>query len=342
MGIDRPDDANVPPDNHSDPPAAHPPAETRYRQDYYADRRVAAAQERTEPADRSEPGARSKPGEQSEPPSRSEPEAPSKPLKPTESNQQAPSASSWEETAELSRWMWTEYKRRWPPEERPPADRSKYPPGSWCGDGNQVLKPADNERINAACDRIADRERERITPALCAIESQDPDRNLIGLKDCLKGRDRIKEKIYGMMQESGFSPDEAVSRVPDTIRYTFQYDESRYTRGVQADIARMEEKGLKLDILKNSWSSDQYKGINSQWTEPDTGQRFEVQFHTRISFEAKQITHGAYERLRAEQRPDKFEQMVLEAFQNKVTAEVPLPPGAVDIPEYPRRDTDAR
>ena len=46
------------------------------------------------------------------------------------------------------------------------------------------------------------------------------------------------------------------------------------------------------------WSDDKYKGINSQWIEPDSGQRFEVQFHTRISFEAKQLTHHAYERLR--------------------------------------------
>ena len=41
--------------------------------------------------------------------------------------------------------------------------------------------------------------------------------------------------------------------------------------------------------------SDQYKGINSQWIDPESGQRFEVQFHTRISFEAKQLTHDAYE-----------------------------------------------
>jgi hypothetical protein len=67
-----------------------------------------------------------------------------------------------------------------------------------------------------------------------------------------------------------------------------------------------------------------------------------VQFHTRISFEAKQLTHGAYERLRTQQPPDAFEQMVLEAFQKKVTAEVPVPPGADGIPDYPERDADAR
>ena len=75
------------------------------------------------------------------------------------------------------------------------------------------------------------------------------------------------------------------------------------------------------------WSKDQYKGINSQWIDPESGQRFEVQFHTRISFEAKQLTHDAYERLRTHQA-DKFEELVLEAFQRKVTAEVPVPPGA--------------
>jgi hypothetical protein len=116
---------------------------------------------------------------------------------------------------------------------------------------------------------------------------------------------------------------------------------ARYTQGVRADIARLQDQGFELIKLRNSWSDDQYKGINSQWIEPDTGQRFELQFHSRISLEAKQLTHGAYERIRTRQ-PDEFEQMVLEAFQKKVTAAVPVPPGAADIPDYPKRGTDAR
>ena len=39
---------------------------------------------------------------------------------------------------------------------------------------------------------------------------------------------------------------------------------------------------------------------------------------------------------------DAFEELVLEAFQKKVTADVPVPPGAADIPDYPERGTDAR
>jgi len=157
----------------------------------------------------------------------------------------------------------------------------------------------------------------------------------------LKGRDRIKEKVHDGIQFLKRSPEEAVSHVRDAIRYTFQYQEARYTRGVLADIARLKDQGFELDKLKNSWSDDQYKGINSQWTDPDTGQRFEVQFHTRISFEAKQLTHGAYERLRSQQA-DSLEELVLEAFQKKVTAEVPVPLGAESIPDYPERKADAR
>ena len=167
-----------------------------------------------------------------------------------------------------------------------------------------------------------------------ATESQDPDRHLVGFDDRLKDRDRIKEKVYGTIKESSRSPEQAVSLVQDTIRYTFQYEEARYTQGVRTDIERLNDQGFELHKLKNYWSDDQYKGINSQWIEPDTGQRFEVQFHTRISFEAKQLTHDAYERLRTQQA-DAFEQMVLEAFEKKVAAEVAVPPGAADIPDYP-------
>jgi hypothetical protein len=243
-------------------------------------------------------------------------------------------SDKWNEKATESRWMWTEYQRKWPPSERPSPDKPANPPGSWHGEGNRDLDRAANDRVEAACDRIADREREKITPAMRAVESQDPDRHLVGLDDRLKGRDRIQEKVYDTVKERDRSPEDAVSLISDAIRYTLQYRESRYTQGVWADIERLKEHGFELHKVKNFWSDEQYKGINSQWIEPDTGQRFEVQFHTRISYEAKQLTHDAYKRLRTHQA-DKFEELVLEAFQKKVAADVPAPPGAADIPDRP-------
>src|SRR5579859_5459992 len=229
----------------------------------------------------------------------------------TAADEQA-ATEKWQERATESRSIWTEYQRKWPPAERPSTDRS--------------LDSADNSRVEAECDRIARREEERISPAIRSIESQDPNRNLVGFDDRLKGRDRIKEKVHDKMEELFCSAEEAMSVVSDTIRYTFQYREARYTEGVWSDLERMKGEGFKLYQLKNSWAGEEYKGINSQWIEPATGQRFEVQFHTRISFEAKQLTHNAYERLRTQQA-DEFEKMVLKAFNRKVSAEVPVPPG---------------
>ena len=314
MGADRPGDADMPPDDHPDrrddqdgtgdhaARAGNTGAETRTRQEYYSDLRVTVSREESTVA------------------------------RQVTAEEQAGS-QKWEEKVAESRWMWSEYQRKWPPAERPSTDRSTGPPGSRHGDGHRLLESADNSRVEAECDRIAKREEERISPAMHAVESQDPDRQLIGFQHRLKGRDRIKEKVYDGIKLLKHSPEEAVSLVPDTIRYTFQYQESRYTSGVWTDIERLKGEGFKLNKLKNYWSDNQYKGINSTWTEPDTGQRFEVQFHTRISFEAKQLTHTAYERIRSEQA-DAFEELVLEAFQKKVTADVPVPPGAADILDY--------
>jgi hypothetical protein len=318
---DRPEDQPDRPEDQPDRPGdrlsqdpdptrpARSPAETRSRTEYYVDLRTKVSAEQTAESGR------------------------------TAADQQAAEAK-WQKDSAESRSIWAEYQRKWPPAspaetDKPSSQDASYP------DRTRSLDDATNRKVEAECDLIADRERDKITPALQSIESQDPDRHLVGLDHRLKGRDRIKEKVNDGIKFLNHSPEEAVSLVPDAIRYTFQYQPDRYTRGVWLDIGRLREQGFELYKLKNSWSGDQYKGVNSQWVEPGTGQRFEVQFHTRISFEAKQLTHKAYERLRTKQ-PDDLEELVLEAFQKKVAAGVPVPPGANDIPDYPERHADAR
>jgi hypothetical protein len=281
-------------------------AETRSRQECYDDLRAAAATEQTV-------------------------------TRRTAAEEQA-GYEKWSETREEAR---SEYQRRWPAKDRPHVDKSGVEPGAWRGEGNRKLDAADNHRVKAACDQIFKLEEDKITPAMRAIESQDRDRHLVGLENRRKGLDRIKEKVADRIEEKNRTPEEAVSLIADTLRYTFQYEESRYSQGVSADIARMKEQGFKLIKLENSWKKEDYKGINSQWIDPETGQRLELQFHTRISFEAKQVTHDAYKQLRSG-RPGESEKMELKDFQRKVSAEVPIPPGAADIPGYPKSGADAR
>jgi hypothetical protein len=137
VGVDLPEEADVPPEGHADRRddqtggrrTARPggtAAETRSHEECYNDLRIADAKQQSIAAQR------------------------------ITAEEQA-AADTWNGNVTDSRWLWAEYQRRWPPEERRPVDTSNDPPGSWRGDGNRFLKVADNSRVEAACDQIADR-----------------------------------------------------------------------------------------------------------------------------------------------------------------------------------------
>ena len=196
MESDLPDEADESPDGNADrrddqddngqaARPGHAEAETRNREEYYTDLRVAVSKEESVTA-----------------------------LQAAAEEQNT--WGKWRETVTESRWMWSEYQRRWPQEDRPPVDRS---------DDAEV-----DAQVDAACDRIAILERHKISPAMRAIEGQDPDRRLVGFEDRVKGRDRIKEKVCAITESLDRTAEQAVFLIPDTLRYTFQYQEARYTQ----------------------------------------------------------------------------------------------------------------
>jgi hypothetical protein len=189
--------------------------------------------------------------------------------------------------------------------------------------------------IDQGCERVREIEETVVTPAMLRIESEDPTRHLVGLDHCLKGKDRLTEKVSRQVDaQPSLTYENAFASVKDAIRYTFQYPDERYADGVRTDCERLESASFELVELRNTWDNDEYKGINSRWKIPETGQLFEVQFHTEDSFEAKQRSHGAYEKLRHPDTPP-AERDAMRSFQREVTARVPAPVGAADIPDYP-------
>lgn len=250
-----------------------------------------------------------------------------------------PTRPSWDAEVPSLREAWADHEKRWDQPER--AGQSPQPDSSpgWHGQGDRHLDPDTNAEVDQGCDRIREVSENVITPAMNEIRAQDPDRSLIGLEYHLKGPDRLKEKIADDLKaRPGLTAAQALSLVPDAIRFTFCYSDERYAEGVRADLQRLRESGFEsAKPLKNSWVSDQYKGINAQLREPSSGQRFEVQFHTQASFEAKQLTHGAYERIRNLATSD-TEHGELEDFQRQVCAKIPVPPGATEIIEHGRKD----
>jgi hypothetical protein len=181
--------------------------------------------------------------------------------------------------------------------------------------------------------RVREIEEKTVTPAMRRIEAEDPDRHLAGLENRLKGKERLTEKVEFDVQKKGSTLEDAFANVKDAIRYTFVYNEEKYTAGVYADCERIESAGFERFDRRNLWDQDEYKGVNSRWRIPGSNRIFEVQFHTQASLDAKEETHSAYERIRSLLDDDE-EVAQLHAYQREVTSKVSIPPGALEISEY--------
>lgn len=251
---------------------------------------------------------------------------------------QAAARQTWATAVPDLRAAWEEHKEKFP-ERTPPTPRTQ-PDGGWAADGNRRLTPEQNAEATKACADLRDEADQVTLPAVRRVEEASPGGRLAGLDHMLKGEDRLKEKIAAAMEAPGVTVREAIALVADAVRYTLTYDDAgRYAEGVLADLDGLKAEGFELIKLKNLWHADQYKGVNSQWCRPDTGLRFEMQFHTPESLEAKELTHKAYERIRG-QTISSTEKLELEAFQRRVNALVATPPSTDRIKDFPEQDDD--
>jgi len=248
---------------------------------------------------------------------------------------------AWARAAPLLRAEWEAHKQRNPDREQQRG--TTLADGGWVGEGNRRLSPEQNAEAAKCATDLRDEAFGRIGPAMDRIEAADPSRRLAGREHMLKGEDRLKEKIADeLTAQPGITVRTALGAVSDGVRFTLEYPAERYAEGVLADIQRMKAEGFQLTRLKNLWHTHQYKGVNSQWRAPETGTRCEIQFHTGESLEAKELTHQAYERIRAagalptEER-DFAEEQALEGFQSRANAALVTPPGTDAIEVFRRR-----
>jgi hypothetical protein len=241
-------------------------------------------------------------------------------------------SEGWRAALPQLQTLWERHAERWPAEQQSPVDRSTDEPGSWRGDDGRYLDYEENLVTEHAVDRVSKAEPE-VTRSMKGVETEVPGARLVGLQYCLKGEERYKEKVATEVQlKPERSIIEILARVPDAIRYTFECGEDHYMNSYQDICGRLEERGNELLVRRNSWDDPDYKGVNTRWLTAD-GQTFEVQIHTADSFQAKQLTHVAYERLRTgvatgAERPE------LESFQEAVTSSIPVPRGVEAITDY--------
>jgi hypothetical protein len=157
-----------------------------------------------------------------------------------------------------------------------------------------------------------------MTDGVQSLDGKVPWRHLVGLEHRLKDEDRVKARIAEDIRVKGRTVDQAFATLGDAIRFTFQYPEDRYTEGVLGDLGQLAAQGFTEVRRVNFWTRPgEHKGIVSCWREPESGVLLEVQFHTRPSYEAWQLTHPASERLRHPRTSD-AERADLKVFLRKV------------------------
>ncbi len=139
----------------------------------------------------------------------------------------------WEAVAPSLREAWADHEKKWPLPERPGHSPRPEDPGAWHGDGGRYLSREASAEVEQGCEKIRDVGENIIMMAMRPIEAEDPRRNLIGLDYRLKGPDRLKEKVAGILDE--------------------QPELSHYSDGARADMDRLTERGFELaKPLKNS------------------------------------------------------------------------------------------
>jgi hypothetical protein len=175
-----------------------------------------------------------------------------------------------------------------------------------------------------------------LTPAMRRVEAELTHGTLVPdtEKLALKSPNRFKEKLAKMISlEPDIMPGDHAARIHDGIRYTFLFEDQFYSAGVRDAENRLACYGYKLVGRKPSWLGKEYKGINSQWRDPASGQLFEVQFHTPASWDAKQRTHDSYEKVQ-DPATTPEDRARLKAYQREVATSAPIPPGALEFAPY--------
>lgn len=165
------------------------------------------------------------------------------------------------------------------------------------GSGKGKFGTAQNKEVWALAQGVA-KKAKLAEPEITGLMKQLADENsgkLVNLEYRLKGASRIDEKIKDdALQDYDGNFEAAAANIGDSVRYTMQLDESKYSQSVVNTVESLNAAGYTTRV-KNFWQDNNtYKGVNAVVTSPN-GQIFELQFHTMDSLITKEINHKIYE-----------------------------------------------
>jgi hypothetical protein len=182
---------------------------------------------------------------------------------------------------------------------------------------------------------------------------------LVGLENRVKSQeslsrkiaDKVQQKVDKLQNVKGKSIDEATKfglekelpkqtgKINDVLRYTKTFTENEYQAGIQKTLSALEKQGYKVEKVYDGWSLRKagldkdtgYRGINVTMKNPK-GQQFELQFHTKSSFDLKTKNHLLYEEWRNPKTTDVRKKEIIK-IQIKKAENLSLPKDIDNIPK---------
>jgi hypothetical protein len=127
--------------------------------------------------------------------------------------------------------------------------------------------------------------------------------SLTGLLHRIKTVDSLERKISETSEELEISSKQAAESIKDSLRYTVLYGPKGMFKKAETVTRKLENSGFELiDKPKNMFlrrgEDLDYYGYHTWFRHKETGQVFELQFHTQETFDLKERIHNLYEEAR--------------------------------------------
>jgi hypothetical protein len=191
------------------------------------------------------------------------------------------------------------------------------------------LKTESLEEVVQILRQAAKKVEPRVTATLQRLAAKFEGR-LAGLEYKIKDAESLGRKINADSVDKVKIFSEVAAEIYDVLRYTVVLPAEKYAKRTKQIIAALQVQGYTKVRVKNLWRKPAgYRGVNTVFVTPD-GHYFELQFHTKQSFSAKQTTHDIYKRQR-KLDPGSSEAIKLEKQADEVFSKVGTPPAAGSI-----------
>jgi len=208
--------------------------------------------------------------------------------------------------------------------------RAKRPAGTAVS-GLADLEPGDSQTVAQYYQSQAEQSEPALTEMMQTLAELSGG-NLTGLEHAVKSAESLQNKIERDMLEKGISAQEAASEINDRNRYTLVLNDEAFVENVQRVQAELEKQGWSQydEKYKNFFASgDNYDGYNTVVIH-ESGQRFELQFHTEDSLRIKEQVHPIYEKFR--ETRNTADRRVLWQQMADAYATAEQPPGWENLP----------